>query len=105
MTTRTGLIRIQVSWDSKKMGKLPGCNMGCQSHMCLLEKPKGQGVNGPCTCLDSLDNKTKKDVKNRLRRLEFYRMRINELEKNKDKFPEPYYSMICNILANGRINP
>lgn len=73
--------------------------------MCLLEKPKGQGVNGPCTCLDVLDNKTKKVVVERLRRVEFYKKRIQELENKKDRFPEPYYSMICNILANGKINP
>ena len=35
--------------------------------------------------------------------LTFYKIRIQEFENNKDKFPEPYYTMICNILANGKI--
>jgi len=35
--------------------------------------------------------------------LTFYKIRVQEFEANKDKFPEPYYTMICNILANGKI--
>ena len=35
--------------------------------------------------------------------LKFYKNRVEELEKNKKKFPEPYYTMVCNILANGKV--
>ncbi len=24
--------------------------IGCSSHMCLIQKPKGAGTNGPCLC-------------------------------------------------------
>ena len=24
--------------------------IGCSSHMCLIQKPKGVGTNGPCLC-------------------------------------------------------
>lgn len=44
-------------------------------------------------------------TKKAMRSLTFYRERIEELERHKDEFPEPYYTMICNILANGRIRP
>lgn len=27
---------------------------GCCSHGCLVEKPKGQATNGPCTCFDKI---------------------------------------------------
>ncbi|OGM10639.1 hypothetical protein A2Z67_00085 [Candidatus Woesebacteria bacterium RBG_13_36_22] len=33
----------------------------------------------------------------------FYKLRIEELEKHIGDFPEPYKTMICNILANGKI--
>ena len=35
----------------------------------------------------------------------FYKIRVLELEKFKHDFPEPYYTKICNILANGKIAP
>lgn len=50
--------------------------MTCLSHCCLFEKPKGQGTNGPCTCLEGIDRKLGNAVKLRILRLEF------ELTKN-----------------------
>ena len=35
----------------------------------------------------------------------FYRSRVLELDDHKNEFPEPYLTMICNIIANGRIKP
>jgi hypothetical protein len=35
----------------------------------------------------------------------FYQIRCEELERNKKLFPEPYLNMVCNILANGKIEP
>jgi hypothetical protein len=32
------------------MGKDDWYGEGCGSHSCKYEKPKGQGVNGPCRC-------------------------------------------------------
>jgi len=32
------------------MAELPEFIYGCQSHSCVIEKPKGQGNNGPCMC-------------------------------------------------------
>jgi len=46
-----------------------------------------------------------KDMFSALNGLAFYRQRVQELERHKSEFPEPYYTMICNILANGRIKP
>jgi hypothetical protein len=46
-----------------------------------------------------------KDMFSALNALTFYKIRIDELEKNKNQFSEPYYTMICNILANGKIKP
>ena len=47
------------------------------------------------------------ELKFQLKRLRnsilFYKSRIEELERNLSKFPEPYKTMISNILANGRI--
>jgi hypothetical protein len=40
-----------------------------------------------------------------LNALTFYKQRVDELERNKNQFPEPYYTKICNILANGKIKP
>jgi len=45
------------------------------------------------------------DMFSALNALTFYKIRIDELERNKHQFPEPYYTMICNILANGKIKP
>lgn len=28
--------------------------LGCGSHSCRIEKPKGMGTNGPCGCLRDL---------------------------------------------------
>jgi len=46
-----------------------------------------------------------KDAASALNGLAFYKQRVQELERHKSEFPEPYYTMICNILANGQIKP
>lgn len=43
--------------------------LGCQSHSCYLEKPKGMGTNGPCRCLDKLDIQMRMKVRLTLQRL------------------------------------
>ena len=78
---------------------------GCGNHGCFIEKPKGQGTNGGCNCLRPLGKENEQIVKRKLHQLEFYRRRVDELERFKYDFPEPYLTMICNILANGRIRP
>ena len=76
---------------------------GCSSHGCYIEPPKGAGTNGPCFCLRPLGKENELVIKRKLSQLYFYKKRVEELEKHKHKFPEPYYTMICNILANGKI--
>ena len=78
---------------------------GCGNHGCFIEKPKGQGTNGRCNCLRPLGKENEQVVRRKLTQLEFYKRRVDELERNKDEFPEPYLAMICNILANGKIRP
>ena len=36
-------------------------------------------------------------------KLDFYKSRVSTLEKEKHRFPEPCYKMICDILADGKI--
>ena len=79
--------------------------VGCGNHGCFIERPKGQGTNGRCNCLRPLGKENEQVVKRKLTQLEFYKRRVDELERNKDEFPEPYLTMICNILANGKIRP
>ena len=78
---------------------------GCGNHGCFIEKPKGQGTNGRCTCLRPLGKENEQVVKRKLTQLGFYKRRVKELERNKNAFPEPYLTMVCNILANGKIRP
>ena len=78
---------------------------GCGNHGCFIEKPKGQGTNGRCNCLRPLGRENEQVVKRKLTQLEFYKRLVDELERNKDEFPEPYLTMICNILASGKIRP
>ena len=78
---------------------------GCGNHGCFIERPNGQGTNGRCNCLRPLGGENEQAVKRKLTQLEFYKRRVDELERNKDEFPEPYRTMICNILANGRSRP
>lgn len=78
---------------------------GCGNHGCFIERPKGQGTNGRCKCLRPLGKENEQVVKRKLTQLEFYKRLVDELERNKDEFPEPYLTMICNILANGKIRP
>lgn len=78
---------------------------GCGNHGCFIEEPKGQGTNGRCNCLRPLGRENEQIIKRKLHQLEFYRRRVEEMERFKYGFPEPYRTMICNILANGRIKP
>ena len=78
---------------------------GCGNHGCFIEKPKGQGTNGRCKCLRPLGKENEQVVKRKLTQLGFYKRRVEELERNKSVFPEPYLTMVCNILANGKIGP
>ena len=43
--------------------------LGCSSHSCYLEKPKGQGTNGRCHCLDGLKVNQRMKVLRLIRRL------------------------------------
>jgi hypothetical protein len=43
-----------------------------------------------------------KELRNVKLSLEFYKTRVQELLRIKDKFPEPYLTMVCRIIANGR---
>ena len=45
-----------------------------------------------------------KDLNCSQRAFAFYSMRINELEKEKSRFREPELTMLCDILANGRLD-
>jgi len=47
----------------------------------------------------------KMDVKKIKQSLAFYKKRVEELEQHKKEFSEPNYTLICNILANGKIRP
>ena len=78
---------------------------GCGNHGCFIEKPEGQGTNGRCNCLRPLGKENEQVVKRKLTQLGFYKRRVEELERNKNEFPEPYLTMVCNILANGKIEP
>ena len=78
---------------------------GCGNHGCFIERPKGQGTNGRCNCLRPLGKENEQVVKRKLTQFEFYKRQVDELERNKDTFPEPYLTMICNIIANGKIRP
>lgn len=78
---------------------------GCTNHGCFIEKPQGMGTNGACHCLDPLGQDNARIIRRKLSQLDFYKRRVEELEKHKNKFPEPYLSMLCNILANGKIEP
>jgi hypothetical protein len=35
---------------------------GCSSHLCYIEKPKGLGTNGPCSCLRGLKPEQKRKL-------------------------------------------
>ena len=59
----------------------------CGNHGCFIERPKGQGTNGRCNCLRPLGKEKEQVVKRRLTQLEFYKRRVDELERNKDAFP------------------
>ena len=78
---------------------------GCGNHGCFVEKPEGQGTNGSCDCLRPLGKENEQIIKRKLSLLGFYKRRVEELERNKRAFPEPYLTMVCNILANGKIEP
>ena len=55
---------------------------GCGNHGCFIEKPKGQGTNGGCNCLRPLGKENEQIIKRKLHQLEFYRRRVEELEKS-----------------------
>ena len=80
---------------------MPGCN----SHHCVIEKPQGLGTNGPCHCLRPLGSENERLVKQALRSLEFYRLRVERLQAHLQEFPEPYRALLANILANGKMAP
>ena len=77
---------------------------GCSNHGCYIEKPKGMGTNGRCNCLRPLGPERERIIRRKLSELAFYKTRVLELERHKHDFPEPYYTMVCNILANGKIS-
>lgn len=43
--------------------------LGCGTQSCLLEKPKGQGVNGPCTCLANIPTSRRLRIEKWIRRV------------------------------------
>ena len=57
---------------------------GCGNHGCFIEKPEGQGTNGRCKCLRPLGKENEQAVKLKLRQLEVYKRRVEELEKSLD---------------------
>ena len=54
---------------------------GCGNHGCFIEKPEGQGTHGRCNCLRPLGKENEQVVKRKLTQLEFYKRRVEELEK------------------------
>lgn len=46
-----------------------------------------------------------KENKRLKRSLQFHKDRVDELDRHKHKFTEPYLTMICNIIDNGKIKP
>ena len=53
--------------------------LGCSSHSCYLEKPTGQGTNGPCSCLDGMS------TGNRIKLLKYLHRIKNRLESAWEK--------------------
>ena len=76
---------------------------GCGNHGCFIEKPKGQGTNGRCNCLRPLGKENEQVVKRKLTQLEFYRRRVDELERNKDASPiaEPAHDLQHSKIEGG----
>lgn len=56
---------------------------GCGNHGCFIEEPKGQGTNGRCNCLRPLGRENEQIIKRKLHQLEFYRRRVEEMERFK----------------------
>ena len=54
---------------------------GCGNHGCFIEKPKGQGTNGRCKCPRPLGKENEQVVKRKLTQFEFYKRRVEEVEK------------------------
>lgn len=69
---------------------------GCGNHGCFIESPNGQGANGRCNCLRPLGKENEQVVKRKLTQLEFYKRRVDELERNKDTPPGP------DLLSSGQ---
>ena len=55
---------------------------GCGNHGCFIERPSGQGTNGSCNCLRPLGKENEQVVRRKLTQLEFYKRRVEELEKS-----------------------
>jgi len=55
--------------------------LGCGNHSCILEKTKGLGTNGGCSCLRDLRFKQRIRVEKLLKRL---REEIEELKEKDD---------------------
>lgn len=49
---------------------------GCGNHGCYVEKPKGQGTNGRCKCLEPLGKENMSVIKEKLWRLEELERRV-----------------------------
>ena len=41
-------------------------------------------------------------IERQKRDIEFYKCRVQELQRIQKEFPDPYRKMICNIIANGK---
>ena len=54
---------------------------GCGNRGCFIDRPEGQGTNGRCNCLRPLGKENEQVVKRKLTQLEFYKRRVEELEK------------------------
>lgn len=55
---------------------------GCKSHNCIVEKPKGMGTNGSCSCIVNA-NRTKLNIlQSRIKALSYLDTQINK-EENK----------------------
>jgi hypothetical protein len=57
---------------------------------------------------ETIDHKTHVSIKDYVeleRSRDFYKLRVNEMEKYQSEVPDPYRHIICNILANGKPHP
>jgi len=60
-------------------------SIGCSSHNCILEKPKGIGTNGGCSCLRDIPTNKRLKIQKAIQRLN---TEIKELTDTLDEYAE-----------------